>query len=447
MRGCFGCSPAAGPSGRWSMLSRADAAIVERDRRLPGLRTLLDPQAFCESLARIAPESNIGSARARYLRYKPGTSCLVAYEVQVSGESVGMYARCHARDQVVKIANSRLRMEVQGPLGHGLLVDPEAGIAVFVHPNDYEIKSMRKLFEGDRTPRRLRRMLPVHPHLQSATPVTLRYKPERRYVCKLEAEGGPPAVLRMYPEAQFGDIREKSWAFKSNGDVYVPQVVGDSERYSALAHEWIDGVPLSGAVANDGEQAVGRVASALAALHRQRPRLGVMYSASDYARGMSGACEALAAQDEALGRRAAEQLAVVQGVVNERPWRSMAVHGDFTADQVLVSDDQVTILDFDRAGYGDPVMDVGAFAGGMISLALANAMPMPSALSVADTFAKAYWQAAGFTDRAGARAFTAGALLMTAPEPFRHRLEDWPAATSALLDCVDRALAEEAIDA
>ena len=431
------------------MLSRADAVVVDRDGRLPGLRTLLDAEAFCETLQRLAPESEVGAARARYVRYKPRTSCLVAYDVKVGAETVGVYARCHAGDQLVKVSNARLRLEVRGELGHGLLADPQAGIAVFVHPNDYEIKSLRKLFEGEQTPRRLRRMLPAHPHLQHAAPVTMRYKPERRFVGKLEAEGGPAAVLRLYPEARFADIREKSWAFKGNGELHVPRVVGDSERYSALAHEWVDGEPLVEALksAGDASAVLERVTGALAALHRERPRLGTMYSASDFCRGIAGACEAVAALDPDLGRRAGEQLGVVRGLVMARAWKSQAVHGDFTADQVLVHGGRVTILDFDRAGYGDPAMDVGAFAAGMISLALAGQMETTRTAEVAEGFASAYWRAAGLVDVAGARACTAGALLMTAPEPFRHRVEGWPAATSALLDSVDRVLAEEVIGA
>jgi hypothetical protein len=161
------------------MLDHADAVVAARDTGLPGLRTLLDPGAFCAVLQRLCPDREIRSVSARYVRYKPHTSCLVAFDVAVGDASVGVYARCHAEDQVVKIANARLRMEVRGGLGAGLLADPEEGIAVFAYPNDYEVKSLRKLFEGERTPLRMKRMLPAHPHLHGSPPTVLRYKPER----------------------------------------------------------------------------------------------------------------------------------------------------------------------------------------------------------------------------------------------------------------------------
>jgi len=431
------------------MLEHADSIVAQRDTRLQSLRLLLDDEAFCERLAQLCPESDIRAAHGRYVRYKPHTSCLVAYDVTVGDSQVGVYARCHAEDQVVKITNVRQRAEVRGALGPGLLADTHACIAIFVHPNDYEIRSLRRMFDGEHTPHRLARILPAHPHLHETQLTTIRYKPERRYVGKLESPGGPAAVLRLYPERHFADIHEKSWAFHDSGDLRVPRVVGDSARYSALAHAWIDGQPLVERLSGDDDSVpiLGHVAHALAQLHQQHPRLRAMYAASDYCRGVAGACEAVRVLDEDLGKRANELLGMVRMQVLNRPWRSRAVHGDFTADQVLVSGDKVTVLDYDRAGYGDPGMDVGAFAAGLIALSLHGHMPMERAVEAAGAFTSAYWRATHAEDLAGARAFTAGALLMMAPEPFRYRKADWPKMVEALLDSAEGVLQREAIDA
>ena len=40
----------------------------------------------------------------------------------------------------------------------------------------------------------------------------------------------------------------------------------------------------------------------------------------------------------------------------------MLVHGDFSADQVLVNGAAVRIIDFDRVRTADPAMDLGSFA-------------------------------------------------------------------------------------
>ena len=430
------------------MLRKADANLVRHDARVRGLATLLDDEAFLATLQRLCPDHDIRSVRARYVRYKPHKSCLVAYSVQVGDTHTSVYARCHADDQLVKIANARLRMEVGGALGAGLHTVPEEGVAIFAYPNDYEIRSLRKLYEGERTPPRMRRILPASPHLHGISPTTLRYKPERRFVGKLDDGGGEAVVLRLYPEAQYEDIQQRAWAVKDQGDLRVPRVVGDSKRYSALAHRWVDGRLLEDDLcgAHDPGPVLEHVASALVTLHRQRPRLNAMYSASDYCRGMAAACDAVAAVDPDLGVRAAELRDIVQRAVLDLNWRSQVVHGDFSADQVVVGGEGVTVLDFDRAAYGNPSMDIGSFSAGLLTLATEGRLSPARASSAASEFTTAYWRAMAFEDPVGVRVFTAGALLMKAPEPFRHRVKAWPAQLAASLDYVERVMQAEVLD-
>src|SRR5437773_1594495 len=71
------------------MLSAADAQFVRRDSALPGLATMLDPEAFAGALAPFMPAIDPGSARIEYVRYKPGKNCIVAYRVGVAGMDSG----------------------------------------------------------------------------------------------------------------------------------------------------------------------------------------------------------------------------------------------------------------------------------------------------------------------------------------------------------------------
>src|SRR5438093_10692997 len=75
------------------MLSAADAQFVRRDSALPGLATMLDPEAFAGALAPFMPAIDPGSARIEYVRYKPGKSCIVAYRVGVGGMEGKLYAK------------------------------------------------------------------------------------------------------------------------------------------------------------------------------------------------------------------------------------------------------------------------------------------------------------------------------------------------------------------
>lgn len=87
-------------------LARADADLVRRDELLPGLATLLDPAAFLEALSRDLPDANPVAAEPLYLRYKPGTNCLVEYRVRAAGgREALLYAKTYGLDAASKSYN------------------------------------------------------------------------------------------------------------------------------------------------------------------------------------------------------------------------------------------------------------------------------------------------------------------------------------------------------
>src|SRR5919197_2793009 len=81
------------------MLTRADAELVERDAALPGLAMLLYADVFLELLKTAAPRVPLSAARPVYVRYKPGTSCLVSYEVTAAGAQVHVHATAYTIDR------------------------------------------------------------------------------------------------------------------------------------------------------------------------------------------------------------------------------------------------------------------------------------------------------------------------------------------------------------
>ena len=83
------------------MLCPSDAELVAREEELPGLATLLSPQALGSLLTARGWGEDMTALRAYYTRYKPGTSCLVAYRgVAVDGQPVWLYAVAHRREAV-----------------------------------------------------------------------------------------------------------------------------------------------------------------------------------------------------------------------------------------------------------------------------------------------------------------------------------------------------------
>ena len=61
------------------MLSTLDNDLVHRDPDIPGLATVLDPEAFVSELRRVAPQADLRTAQITYRRYKPRAFCRVAY--------------------------------------------------------------------------------------------------------------------------------------------------------------------------------------------------------------------------------------------------------------------------------------------------------------------------------------------------------------------------------
>ena len=123
------------------MLSLEDASLARRDTSLPGLARLLDPDAFLAALRTHLPGVDLRGARSTYVRYKPGTNCLSAYQLDVSGEMVDVYAKAHCLNGQGKLSKGSRFPGVSGPLGPGRLVMQDKAIVVSVFPNDKDVRS------------------------------------------------------------------------------------------------------------------------------------------------------------------------------------------------------------------------------------------------------------------------------------------------------------------
>src|SRR5206468_3393763 len=123
------------------MLSAADAQFVRRDSALPGLATMLDPEAFAGALAPFMPAIDPGSARIEYVRYKPGKNCIVAYRVGVAGTEVKLYAKAHPA--------FRRSPASPRPLGPKRIVLQEGAITVSTFPTHGKLKAVADLVEPE----------------------------------------------------------------------------------------------------------------------------------------------------------------------------------------------------------------------------------------------------------------------------------------------------------
>lgn len=425
-----------------SMLTSADQTLVDRDAALTGLRTALDPDALVAALKPHWPEVEGGTAT--YVRYKPGVNCLVAHRLVVDGRFVEVYAKTYRAEDRAKLEKARLRAREQG-FGDGVIDLPEAGVVVYVFPHDAKLRVLGKLTD-DRERRRLfRRVFPQDQGLRAATPHLLRYKPERRYVARLDVDGEPRAVLKAHGSTRFERLRHTPRAFKSEGDVHIAERIGHSDRHGILAYEWLPGRLLNQAWLDGDpiESDAYRVGGALATLHGQSgKRLHPLERAVELRH-----LEAVAASIKPLLPETAPHAFDLAARLADRlrglPVVHRPLHGDFYGKQVLLAPERVNVLDLDGSVKADPALDLGNFIAHLERDRLRHGVAGERVEALREPFLAGYFDRADADDVAERLSvYAAIRLFLLVPHPFRFREPDWSERTTALLDRVEVLLGE-----
>lgn len=426
------------------MLSPPDADLVRRERSLPGLALLLDPEAFVRALRPYVPEAGLREASITYIRYKPGTNCLLTYRLETGGGPVTAYAKLHGRDAAVKLRKGREREQVSAPspLGPGHIVLEEISTVVALFPNDGNMQALKELSDPTAWRRRLVRLFPKQPDMWECGVRTLAYKPERRYVAQLVAGEEPRAVLKYYSEGGFAQADVNAGRFCSRGPLRVAHRIGRSERRRILAFEWIPGRLLSEAIMDSEPdfEGIAAAGAALAELHAQDPpglaettrrrEVGNLLALAD---GIAFLHPSAEGRVRSLARRLA--ILFPHDSATLRP-----VHGDFYARQVLVDGGKASLLDLDRAVRGDPAADLGRFLGHLERDALRGAVPPGLVEPIGTTLLEGYRNASRLPLPPGVEPYVAAALLSLAPDPFRFREPEWPQRIEAILEQAEAVL-------
>ncbi|UCD75510.1 MAG: aminoglycoside phosphotransferase family protein [Phycisphaerales bacterium] len=417
------------------MLSPADADLVARDQRLPGLALLFDETALSEEIKRRCPAATIGDLRANYVRYKPGTSCIVGYSARSrSGETV-LYARTHTPSASAKIEKVAAQGHVDNSIGFGAITIASPPMAVYAFPNDHELRCLPHL----QHPQRRRALL--HRALYDSLPAgdigyePLRYKPERRYVARVSGGSGLRLRLKFYIDRDFELAKSNARAVNPSGPLRFAPVAGHSDRRKVLAFDWVEGTSLREIIRSGcpRPELVASTGAALAHLHRCKPTKRMRRAWTPYARQSVIAGEAVAAIRPDLGQRVE---AVVhrfnEELSDDRP-PPTAIHGDLSADQILVSGEEIVLLDLDRARAGHPQVDIGSFAANLLVDAFCGRLPKEAVPGITASLLDGYRHEAGIDLEPRIQRFIAANLLRLAVEPFRLRHRDWSDVVEAIL--------------
>jgi len=220
------------------------------------------------------------------------------------------------------------------------------------------------------------------------------------------------------------------------GRLRIARLMGCLDRSRLLAFEWLPGHLLTNlCTAPELDRGVvTAVGSALATLHSQdSAELSSWTRAAEAADVLSLAseigfiCPQLACRADALARRLAAQL-------SEAPIRQCALHGDFSANQVLVSEENVSIIDLDWACSGDPADDLGNFLAQAERFALRGELPGDRVGLLKESLLEGYALASDGSIPERVEFYTAVEVFRRTRFPFRGREPDWPQRTESLLE-------------
>lgn len=344
------------------------------DPRIPGAAVIADGSALAGLLAEAGEELLDRS----YLRYKPCTSLTAGLRL-ASGPAFAYAVSADARPKLAKL--------IERAPDRAVLMSSTAMSLLIARPAaDRDLPALRD-------PARLSTAVGRH----TETWITLAYKPQRRWVGRPGGEpGSRELVLRAYrprelPGAMAGWRLAEQIAGAGIG-VRLPTACTVSARRGLAAVSWLPGTPLDRLLAprlsadrlsadrwsvdhwsDDGHRpatlrptlVLAEVGAALAQLHDSLPpRPGA--TVLDV-RTLRPVLSELTVVRPVLRRRLAALLRALHAQA-PRLAGIHPVHGDFSADQVIVAGDgRIGITDWDRAGWGDPGSDLGSLRAAGLS--------------------------------------------------------------------------------
>jgi aminoglycoside phosphotransferase (APT) family kinase protein len=396
---------------------------------------------MAELLGRRVPDCARGELEVefchpRYIRYKPGTNCLVQYELALRGGPSGSirtlaHARLFADRQAEVLWASRSFHRLiehahglPGPPATRAALLPELGALLEIYPVDRKLPGLlgAASLSEDAKGRALEGSELV------------RYKPGRKAVLRYGLRGGQNQAVygRVHADGRGAALLEAGRGFLAAG-IPTPAPLAFVPELGLLFVEEAAGERLADLAEDEFEQWLPAVAEALAALHAAQVEHLPLLAKRNKEAAVLAAARTLATVCPEAGPLALRLGATLAARLSESPGGNMPVHGDFYDDQVLVSDAGVVLLDFDAAGRGNPLLDVGNFLAHLAARRGERSRRL---------FLDAYTAARGELTEDVAL-FEAAALLRIGITPFRWLLPDWPREVERRVELASARLADD----
>lgn len=389
-----------------------DRSLASRDAALPGLPWLLDNSRLSELLGE--------TIRVTRVRYKPGTSLLVAFRRIRNGSFDYGWAYTLAAPDT-KLLRRESKSRSRGGNMRVLRPDPlhtDTLVGVGDVEDDWALHRNLAWLREIGAERLGLRPRPGAELLSGSS--VLRYKPERRLVL-FGRQASTAVVIKIGAEpATPGQRAYFLNRLQRHGVPLLPQL-GDAEclEHGISACVAWGGGDLAGL---DGDSCAFAAGEALARLHGipvpdwQAAGITAQLQAT---RNMVSSL--LPALEDTARCIEAELGSLLPDGAGSGP---VLVHGDFSPDQVLVGGSEVRLIDFDRARAGSAEADLGSFAAAEETALRASGGASAGGPKTAG-LTEGYRQAGGRFTQAGMDAWAAFRLFNASVDPFRDRSPDW----------------------
>lgn len=412
------------------MLSRHDHDLTVRDPDIKGLPWLLDDERMLEMLDAVLPDV-VADARVDYLRYKPGSNCLARFTLLAGGLEVTGYAKAYGEDAGVKLEKALRRPSVDSPVGPGRAVVRDAGIELCFFPNDSKMPALARLIDPTRRANVLSRILPGSADLDHIALTTLRYKPQRRHVARVQQPDGTRVLVKTYTRQGYEAARNTVRGIGSGRTLEVPKRLGSSDRHQMIAYEWLPGQVLGNLLDLGHCQGavLRRVGRALGELHEHAGRGLARSTAIEVAGQCQDALESVVWTLPDLAASANRINGTLRRLFGHEQFSLVPVHGDFYAEQVLINGERVSIIDLDNVVLGNPASDIGLFIAHLEVAALRGTMPVEQIDHIREALCTGYGMVRPVPEGWSIDLHTASGLVHLAPHHFRMREPEWPERT------------------
>lgn len=412
------------------MLNPQDKSLLKRDKKIGGLRYLLQPELLMSALSSHIDTGVMADARTTYLRYKPGVNCIA----RVDFRGGCAYAKAFGENADIKLGKARQRGEIPGPAGPGRVFLNEAGIIFSFFPNDAKLPGLLRLENPATRADFMARIFKSGTGWDDALYTPLNYKPERRFVAKFTNRDGQAATVKFFTEEGFASLRNTQKKLNLPEGLTMPDWIGGSKNHRIMAFAWLPGETLSSRLQRGCTDDSQQAGEAIARLHLSRqPQLKKRKGRKQqkilrsHARQLRYLLPDIAAYADELAKSLGKWW--LERIPARKP-----VHGDFYDKQIIINEKQVGVIDTDSTHRGDPANDLGCFVAHLERDAIEGFLNDKQVEQAKTGLLRGYLSTSPGMKLEELNAFTALNLFQLTHHPFRDRRAAWPEETVSLLD-------------